>query len=132
HTPSPSRSMPALAHKLLTADAHGVTCAKLGEAEVMAAAGVRDILIAIRSSENKIARLMGLLATADVIVAVDNSANVRALDSAAVSAGRHPRVVVEMDIGMHRAGLAPGARGRARDRQFSSASIRGRHGLGRS
>ena len=38
--------IPALAHKLLAAGALGITCAKLGEAEVMAAAGIRDILIA--------------------------------------------------------------------------------------
>ena len=37
---------PAIAHKLLRAGAHGITCAKLREAEVMAAAGIRNILIA--------------------------------------------------------------------------------------
>src|SRR5918992_4926931 len=37
--------VPALAHKLLAAGAHGITCAKLSEAEVMAQAGIRDILI---------------------------------------------------------------------------------------
>jgi D-serine deaminase-like pyridoxal phosphate-dependent protein len=36
---------PAIAHKLLAAGASRVTCAKLGEAEVMAAAGIRDILV---------------------------------------------------------------------------------------
>ena len=34
---------PILAHKQIEAGAQGVTCAKLGEAEVMAAAGIRDI-----------------------------------------------------------------------------------------
>ena len=38
--------VPAIAHRLLDAGAIGVTCAKLGEAEVMAAAGIRNILIA--------------------------------------------------------------------------------------
>ena len=37
--------IPALAHKLIVAGAHGVTVAKLSEAEVMAAAGIQDILI---------------------------------------------------------------------------------------
>ncbi|GIW04122.1 MAG: hypothetical protein KatS3mg059_0742 [Thermomicrobiales bacterium] len=37
---------PAIAHKQLVAGAIGITCAKLGEAEVMAQAGIRDILIA--------------------------------------------------------------------------------------
>ena len=35
--------VPAIAHLALDAGALGVTCAKLGEAEVMAAAGIRDI-----------------------------------------------------------------------------------------
>jgi hypothetical protein len=37
---------PAIAHKELAAGAIGVTVAKLAEAEVMAEAGIRDILIA--------------------------------------------------------------------------------------
>ena len=37
---------PSIAQKELDAGALGVTCAKLGEAEVMAAAGIRDLLIA--------------------------------------------------------------------------------------
>ena len=37
---------PAIAHMMLRAGAVGVTCAKLGEAEVMAAGGVQDILVA--------------------------------------------------------------------------------------
>src|SRR5512133_2678766 len=38
--------IPGIAHMLLDAGAIGVTCSKLSEAEVMAAAGIRDILIA--------------------------------------------------------------------------------------
>ncbi len=102
--------VPALAHKLLAAGAHGVTCAKLGEAEVMAAGGIRDILIANQVvGPQKIARLMDLLGKADVIVAVDSMEHVRALSVAAAAAGRQLRVVVEVDIGMHRAGVLPGA-----------------------
>ena len=100
---------PALAHLLLRAGAFGVTCAKLGEAEVMAAAGIRDILIANQIvGAAKISRLVNLLPLADVIVAVDNPDNVRHLDRAACAKGLPLRVVVEVDIGMHRAGTAPG------------------------
>jgi D-serine deaminase-like pyridoxal phosphate-dependent protein len=102
--------VPQLAHKLLDAGAFGITCAKVSEAEVMAAAGIRDILIANQVvGEKKIERLMRVLADADVIVAVDNPDNVRALDAAAVAHGRRLRVVIEVDIGMHRAGVQPGA-----------------------
>jgi D-serine deaminase-like pyridoxal phosphate-dependent protein len=101
--------VPALAHKLIDSGAQGITCAKLGEAEVMAAAGIGDILIANQIvGAPKIERLVDLLATADVIVAVDNLDNVRQLDRAASAKGRQLRVVIEVDIGMLRAGVAPG------------------------
>src|SRR5262249_50345209 len=101
---------PALAHKLLQAGALGVTCAKLGEAEVMAAAGIRDILIANQVvGASKLARLAGLVRHADVIVAVDCPEQVEALDRAAREAGTRIRVVVEVNIAMNRAGVEPGA-----------------------
>jgi D-serine deaminase-like pyridoxal phosphate-dependent protein len=100
---------PAIAHKLLRAGAHGVTCAKLSEAEVMAAAGIRDILIANQVvGASKLARLAGLCRHADPIVAVDCEAQVKALDVAAQSAGTRIRVVVEVNIAMNRAGVEPG------------------------
>jgi D-serine deaminase-like pyridoxal phosphate-dependent protein len=99
---------PALAHKLLRAGALGVTCAKVGEAEVMAAAGIRDILIANQIvGASKIARLVNLLPYADVVVGVDSRENVEALNRAACDVGRQLRVVIEVDVGMHRAGVLP-------------------------
>ena len=101
---------PAIAHKLLRAGAHGVTCAKLSEAEVMAAAGIQDILIANQVvGHAKIARLVHLRRHADVIVAVDCEAHVKALDAAAQAVGTALRVVVEVNIAMNRAGVEPGA-----------------------
>lgn len=103
------QKVPALAHKALAAGAIGVTCAKLGEAEVMAAAGVRDILIANQVvGPQKIARLVNLLPHADVVVAVDSLENVDALDQAAREKGVRLRVVAEVNTGMNRAGLEPG------------------------
>jgi D-serine deaminase-like pyridoxal phosphate-dependent protein len=101
--------VPALAHKLLRAGAFGITCAKVGEAEVMAGAGIRDILIANQVvGAPKIARLVNLLPWADVVVAVDDEANVAALDAAARAKGVRLRVVVEVNTGMNRAGVEPG------------------------
>ena len=72
--------IPALARKLLDAGASGVTCAKLGEAEVMATAGIRDILIANQVvGAEKMARLAELRQRADPIVAVDSTVHVEAL-----------------------------------------------------
>jgi D-serine deaminase-like pyridoxal phosphate-dependent protein len=101
--------VPAIAHKAIKAGAIGVTCAKLGEAEVMAAAGITDILIHNQIvTPQKIARLIGLYHHADVKVAVDSEANVLALGQAAHAAGVEIGVVVEVDNGGRRAGVEPG------------------------
>jgi D-serine deaminase-like pyridoxal phosphate-dependent protein len=102
---------PAIAHRQLAAGAIGVTCAKVSEAEVMVASGVRSILIANQVvGPVKTRRLAALLAAsgADVIAAVDNPANVRELNDAGAAFGVRPRVVVEVDSGMKRCGVAPG------------------------
>jgi D-serine deaminase-like pyridoxal phosphate-dependent protein len=103
------QKVPAIAHKLLAAGAIGVTCQKLGEAEIMAAAGIRDILVANQIvGDQKIARLVNLLRHADVVVAVDHPDNVAALDAAARAKGVCLRVVIEVNIGGNRAGVEPG------------------------
>jgi len=101
--------VPAIAHKAIAAGAIGVTCAKVGEAEVMAAAGVRDILIANQIvGPKKIVRLVNLQRHADVKVVVDNQVNVAQLGQAAQAKGVELGVLAELDVGMHRAGVAPG------------------------
>ena len=103
------QKVPAIAHIEIAAGAIGVTCAKLGEAEVMAAAGVKDILIANQIvGPIKVARYVNLCRRADVIVAVDCIENVRELDAAAREKGVRPRVVVEVNVGMDRCGVLPG------------------------
>ena len=100
---------PAVAHRLLAAGAIGITCAKLGEAEVYAAAGIRDILIANQVvGPVKTRRLANLATEIDVMVAVDSIEGARQIDSAAAEAGSQPRVLIELDSGMGRAGVAPG------------------------
>ena len=85
---SKANKTPAIVHKEIAAGAIGVTCAKVGEAEVMAAAGIRDILIANQVvGPYKTRRLAWLARAADVIVAVDNPDNVR--EHEARPASRH-------------------------------------------
>ncbi len=100
---------PALAHMLLEAGAHGITCAKLGEAEVMAYAGIRDILVANQVvGLRKIARLVNLRQHCDIMVLVDNPENVEEMDRAARAKGVQVRVLIEVNVGMNRAGVEPG------------------------
>jgi D-serine deaminase-like pyridoxal phosphate-dependent protein len=95
-----------IARKQIAAGAIGITCAKLGEAEVLADAGIKDILIANQIvGPLKIARLMTLLDRADVIVSVDSKENVAEL----AAGGKPLRVVIEVNTGMNRAGVEPGA-----------------------
>jgi D-serine deaminase-like pyridoxal phosphate-dependent protein len=100
---------PIIAHRQLAAGAIGVTCAKLGEAEVMVEGGIRDILIANQIvGSRKITRLVNLARHADLIVAVDDPQNVAELSQAAQAAGVSLRVLIEVNIGMHRCGVEPG------------------------
>jgi D-serine deaminase-like pyridoxal phosphate-dependent protein len=102
--------VPQIARKLIDAGAIGITCAKLGEAEVMAAYGFSDILIANQIvGPLKIARLVALRRKSDVMVAVDNRDNVAAIAEAARGAGVTIRAVIEVNMGMNRAGVEPGA-----------------------
>jgi D-serine deaminase-like pyridoxal phosphate-dependent protein len=101
--------VPAIAHKMVNAGAIGVTCGKLGEAEVMVAAGIRDILIANQIvGPHKSARLAAIQRHANVKSAVDNEANVVEIAAAARRIGTEVGLVIELDTGMHRAGVAPG------------------------
>lgn len=100
---------PEIIRKELAAGATGVTCAKLGEAEVLADAGIRDILIANQIvGPTKMQRLRDLCLRADPIVAIDSTAHVAELGTAVQCLERPLRVVIEVDIGMHRAGVSPG------------------------
>ncbi|WP_245479559.1 alanine racemase, partial [Hansschlegelia zhihuaiae] len=97
---------PELAKLQVAAGAKGITCQKLGEAEVMAAAGLDDILISYNMlGAQKLGRLGRLLTTTKVTVAADSATTVDGLGAAAAIAGRTLDVVVECDTGMRRAGV---------------------------
>ena len=99
-----------LARVVLDAGAIGLTCAKLGEAEVFAAAGVSDLLIANQLvGPAKLERLVALRKHADPMVIVDQREQVDALSAAAAGAGVKIRTLIEVDIGMQRCGVQPGA-----------------------
>jgi D-serine deaminase-like pyridoxal phosphate-dependent protein len=101
---------PLLAKMQIAAGAKGITCQKLGEAAVMAEAGIDDILISYNLiGEEKMARLGALLAKTNITVAADNSVVIAGLPQAAAIAGRPLPVVVECDTGRKRAGVETSA-----------------------
>jgi D-serine deaminase-like pyridoxal phosphate-dependent protein len=96
----------AIARRQIAAGAHGITCAKVGEAEAMVGGGLRDILIANQVvGPRKIARLVSIASTAAITVAVDNPLNVDELGAACDAEGVTLGVLVETDVGMGRAGV---------------------------
>ena len=98
---------PAIAHLLRRAGAIGVTVAKVSEAEVMADGGIDDILIAhLVVGPSKVARLAALQRQADVKVTVDHPDHVGPLGRAATAAGVTIGVLVDVDLGMKRTGVA--------------------------
>ena len=99
----------AIARKLVEAGALGMTCAKLGEAEVFAAAGIRDLLIAnLIVGSGKLRRLAALRRIADPIVCVDHIDQVRALSKVMQSEPEPVRLLIEVDLGLDRVGVRPG------------------------
>jgi D-serine deaminase-like pyridoxal phosphate-dependent protein len=113
---------PMLAKLQIAAGARGITCQKLGEAEVMADAGIDDILISYNLiGEEKMARLGALQAKANMTVAVDNSVVVAGLRQAARTSGPPLAVVVECDTGRKRAGVETPAEAIALAREIAAA-----------
>ena len=88
----------------------GIAVATLGEAEVFTEAGFRNVLIASQIvTRSKIERLCALARSNAISVAVDSVANVDALSQAAAASGTEVDILVELDVGLGRCGVAPGA-----------------------
>src|SRR5471030_1154158 len=113
---------PLLARLQIDAGAKGITCQKIGEAEVMANAGIDDILISYNLiGDEKMARLGALQAKANMTVAADNSTVIAGLPQAAAASGRPLSVVVECDTGRKRAGVETPAEAIALAREIAAA-----------
>jgi D-serine deaminase-like pyridoxal phosphate-dependent protein len=91
----------------MDAGAVGLCCAKLGEAEVMAEHGIdRLMLTAPVIGGAKIQRLLELNGSiAELLLVVDDRANVVQLGGAAAHAGQHLKLLIDVDVGTHRFGV---------------------------
>ncbi len=123
---------PEVARRQLEAGAIGITCAKVGEAEVLVKAGLGPVLIANQVvGRLKIDRLMGLLASGiEVIVAVESEFNVRELEEGAARSGGAPQALIEVDVGMHRCGTATPEETVALARRMAAGGVRYRGVMG--
>ncbi len=101
-----THKIPAIARMQINRGAAGITVAKLGEAEVMARAGIDDILIAYPIvGAPKLDRLVKLARSARVVVSTDSAEVARAVSGAAGSAEVKIHLLAEMDAGLRRCGV---------------------------
>lgn len=96
--------------QLLAGQCTGLTCATVGEAEVLVAEGIgAEILIANQVvGPGKAARVAALAKRARIIVAVDSEHGARELAAAARAAGAEVGVLIDVNVGLPRCGVAPG------------------------
>jgi D-serine deaminase-like pyridoxal phosphate-dependent protein len=98
---------PALALRQVGGPTRGVTCSTVGEAEVMVDAGITDVLVANEVVDpGKIQRLVRLVDRADVTIAVDSARGVELLSTEARRQGATVKVLVDLDILIHRCGVS--------------------------
>jgi len=96
-----------IAKRQMAAGAVGVCCAKLAEAEALAARGIGKILLtsplAAAGSAARAIELNDVIE--ELIIVVDHADGVRDLDAAAKAAGKKLRVLIDIDPGLHRTGI---------------------------
>ncbi len=94
----------------MKAGAVGITAQTIDEAEALVKGGIKSVLLANQLIEQaKIKRFLNLCDIAsEVLLCVDSENNLRLLDKLAGAAGVKLKVLVEVDIGLNRAGRKPG------------------------
>jgi D-serine deaminase-like pyridoxal phosphate-dependent protein len=104
-----THKLPQIAHLQVQAGAVGIQVAKLGEAEVMADAGIRDILVGYPVvGETKLARLGDLAGRVSISVTLDSDEVAAGVSRIASERGVTIPVLIEIDTGLRRLGLEPG------------------------
>ncbi len=101
-----THKLPVFALKQLAAGAVGITCQKIGEAEVMADAGISDIFLPYNIiGPAKLARLLALHRRVVLSVTTDNATVLAGLAATFTDPARPLTVLVECETGMERCGV---------------------------
>lgn len=103
----------ALAKRQVAGGAVGICCAKLGEAEIFAAAGIEDIRLPYPLHPANAERVLELLDRTRVSFIVDHAGVAREWSDVMRRAGREVDVLVKVDVGFHRCGIDPDGAGAA-------------------
>ncbi len=97
---------PVLAQMQLEAGSIGITTATVWEATALLESGIDDVLVANQVvGPRKVAELARLATLGRVIALVDDGRNAQMISAAAVDAGCEVGLLVEIDVGLHRAGV---------------------------
>ena len=86
-------------------------CATLAEAEMLAGCGVKDVLVAyplVGPNRARLTRLVRDYPNCQFSVTVDDPDAARALSAALAAEGQKVEALVDLDVGQHRTGVAPG------------------------
>jgi D-serine deaminase-like pyridoxal phosphate-dependent protein len=102
---------PALARLQVGRGAVGICCAKLGEAEVFADAGIEDIRLPYPLNPVNADRVVGLLDATHLSFIVDDLDVAEEWSAVMCEQGRVVDVLVKVDVGFHRCGIDPSRRG---------------------
>ncbi|WP_274952488.1 alanine racemase [Angelakisella massiliensis] len=98
--------MTYFAKKQMEAGAAGIACAKIGEAEVMAAAGIKDIFIANEiMGESKYERVRQLHQKIHIRVGVDNIYQIDQIEKVFAQEEKPLEVLMEYEVGENRSGI---------------------------
>ena len=102
------KATPFFASLQMEAGAIGMTVSKLSEAEILASAGIKSILIANQViGEAKVRRLASLCSYTDVMAAADSIENIKMISDIAAALGTEVGLLVEVEIGNNRCGAEP-------------------------
>ena len=105
-----SHKCATIARAQIARGAVGICCQKTDEAAAFVEAGIRDVLVTNEVvAPAKVERLAALATHATIGVLVDSTAAVDTLSGAAMRASVTLDVYIEVDVGAHRCGVAPGA-----------------------
>ncbi|MBI3408575.1 MAG: D-TA family PLP-dependent enzyme [Planctomycetes bacterium] len=102
---------PEIVRLELTAGITKHKCATLAEAEMLALCGAPDVLIAyplVGPNCLRLAELIRKFPKTSFAVLVDHPAGAAMLSEAIAGSGTNVRVMIDLDVGMHRTGIAPG------------------------
>lgn len=115
-----------LAKMQMANGAIGICAAKVSEAEVLVDAGISGVLVTGPiASRKKAERLVALLERAPFMMAVvDHPSGIALLEGPLSEKGRKLDVLVDIDVGQHRTGIAPSKAAELAERVIASPHLR--------